>query len=53
MENISEDQIREKAKEIWNRKGRPVGYDDQVWREAKQELWHETDYTEEGLYKDW
>ena len=35
---ISYEQIAQKAYEIWLRKGRPVGQDEQNWHEAELEL---------------
>jgi len=31
-------QIAQRAREIWERKGRPQGQDEQNWREAEEEL---------------
>ncbi len=38
MEKPTEDQIRQRAHEIWERHHRPNGRDDEFWHQAEQEL---------------
>jgi hypothetical protein len=38
MEKPTEDQIRERAHEIWERNHRPDGRDEEFWRRAENEL---------------
>jgi cytoskeletal protein RodZ len=35
---LSHDEIARRAYEIWVRKGRPLGHDEENWRQAEQEL---------------
>jgi hypothetical protein len=41
MEKPTEEQIRRRAHEIWERNQRPDGRDDEFWHQAKKELLHE------------
>ena len=34
----SDDQIRLRARELWEERGRPEGYEDQFWEQAEREL---------------
>jgi hypothetical protein len=38
MAKPTEDQIRQRAHEIWERNHRPDGRDDEFWHQAEQEL---------------
>ena len=38
MEQPSDDRIRERARLIWEREGRPHGRSDEHWRRAQEEL---------------
>jgi hypothetical protein len=38
MQKPTEDEIRQRAHEIWERNHRPDGRDDQFWYQAEQEL---------------
>jgi hypothetical protein len=38
MHDISEEQIRVRAYQLWELAGRPFGDDDRFWREAEAEL---------------
>jgi hypothetical protein len=38
MEKPTEDQIRQRAHEIWERNHRPDGRDDEFWHQAESEL---------------
>ena len=38
MSNLSEDQVRERARVIWEREGRPHGRNQEHWRRAQEEL---------------
>jgi DUF2934 family protein len=38
MHEISEEQIRVRAYQLWELAGRPFGDDDRFWREAEAEL---------------
>jgi Protein of unknown function (DUF2934) len=42
MEKPTEDQIRQRAHEIWERHHRPDGRDDEFWHQAEQELLNES-----------
>lgn len=42
MDPLSEDRIRERANQIWEREGRPEGRADDHWRLARLELASET-----------
>lgn len=37
----SEQEIRERAHQLWERAGKPEGRDDEFWRAAEQELRNE------------
>ncbi|MBM4025800.1 MAG: DUF2934 domain-containing protein [Planctomycetes bacterium] len=37
-ETLAHDQIANRAQAIWERRGRPQGEDDRIWREAEDEL---------------
>ena len=39
---LAHDQIADRARAIWERRGRPQGEDDRIWREAEDELKRET-----------
>lgn len=41
MEKPTEDQIRQRAHEIWERNRRPDGRDDEFWHQAEKELLNE------------
>lgn len=41
MEKPSEEQIRQRAHEIWERNHRPDGRDDEFWHQAEKELQEE------------
>jgi len=41
MEKPTEDQIRQRAHEIWERNHRPDGRDDEFWHQAEKELLNE------------
>ena len=41
MEKPTDDQIRRRAHEIWERNHRPDGRDDEFWHQAEQELLNE------------
>ncbi len=34
----SDDQIRLRARELWEERGRPEGYEDQFWEQAERDL---------------
>ena len=34
----SDDQIRLRARELWEERGRPEGYEEQFWEQAEREL---------------
>ena len=55
--NISEDQIKERAKQLWHEYGCPSGRDVEIWNKAKKDLiseeWYKDPYTANGLFKDW
>jgi hypothetical protein len=38
MEKPTEEQIRQRAQEIWEENHRPVGRDDEFWFQAEREL---------------
>jgi Protein of unknown function (DUF2934) len=38
MEKPTEEQIRQRAQEIWERNRRPDGRDEEFWHQAKREL---------------
>jgi hypothetical protein len=38
MQKPTEDQIRQRAQEIWERHHRPAGRDDEFWHQAEKEL---------------
>jgi hypothetical protein len=38
MEKPTEEQIRQRAHEIWERRHRPDGKDDEFWHQAEKEL---------------
>ena len=42
MEKPTEDQIRQRAHEIWERNHRPDGRDDEFWQQAEKELQEES-----------
>lgn len=35
---LSHEQIAERAREIWERRGRPEGEDEKIWLEAEEQL---------------
>lgn len=39
---LDHDQIAERAREIWEQRGRPYGQDEQNWREAERQLREES-----------
>ena len=41
MQKPSEDQIRQRAHEIWERNHRPDGKDEEFWHQAERELQEE------------
>ncbi len=41
MEKPTEDQIRQRAHEIWERHHRPLGRDEEFWHQADRELQEE------------
>jgi Protein of unknown function (DUF2934) len=41
MEKPAEDQIRQRAQEIWERNDRPDGRDEEFWYQAERDLQHE------------
>jgi hypothetical protein len=41
MQKLTEDQIRQRAQEIWERNHRPDGRDEEFWFEAERELQQE------------
>lgn len=41
MQKPTDDQIRQRAQEIWERNQRPEGRDEEFWYEAERELQHE------------
>jgi hypothetical protein len=41
MEKPTEEQIRQRAQEIWERNHRPDGRDEEFWYQAEQELRNE------------
>jgi len=41
MQKPSEDQIRQRAQEIWERNHRPDGRDEEFWYQAERELQQE------------
>ena len=41
MQKPTEDQIRQRAQEIWERNHRPDGRDEEFWYQAECELQHE------------
>ncbi len=38
---LTHDQIADRARAIWEKRGRPQGEDEKIWREAEDELKHE------------
>ena len=42
MEKPTEDQIRQRAHEIWERNHRPDGMDHEFWHQAEKELLNES-----------
>jgi hypothetical protein len=38
LHELSEDQVRERARVIWEREGRPHGRNEEHWRRAQEEL---------------
>jgi Protein of unknown function (DUF2934) len=36
--NITEDQVRQRAFELWEKRGRPEGYETEFWLQAEREL---------------
>ncbi|WP_213770353.1 DUF2934 domain-containing protein [Bradyrhizobium sp. dw_78] len=42
MEKPTEDQIRQRAHEIWERHHRPDGRDEEFWHQAERELQQES-----------
>ncbi len=41
MEKPAQDQIRQRAQEIWERNHRPDGRDEEFWYQAERDLQHE------------
>jgi hypothetical protein len=41
MPELTEQQIMERAYEIWDRNGRPEGRENEFWHQAEQELRHD------------
>jgi hypothetical protein len=41
MQKPTDDQIRQRAQEIWERNHRPDGRDEEFWYQAERELHHE------------
>ena len=39
---LTHDQIADRARAIWEQRGRPQGEDDKIWREAEDQLKRET-----------
>jgi hypothetical protein len=42
MQKPTEDQIRQRAQEIWERNHRPDGRDEEFWHQAERELEHDS-----------
>jgi hypothetical protein len=38
MDKTDEDEIRERAHQLWEQAGKPDGQDEQFWREAERQL---------------
>jgi len=36
--HVSDEQVRARALELWEQRGRPTGYDDEFWLQAEREL---------------
>ncbi len=36
--NVTEDEIRQRALELWEQRGRPEGHDAEFWTQAEREL---------------
>ena len=48
MAKYSEDQIRNYARRLWEREGRPEGKSDEFWRQAEIELDAESETSDPG-----
>ena len=46
---MDEQEIRNKAYEIWERNGRPNGKDEEFWEQSKKELSNKWDYPIDDL----